>query len=104
MNGLVRYEIPVASGELALQGDWVWNDDRFFTVENQPGNRQDAYGLVNARVAYRFRDDQMEVAVFGKNLLDEDYLGAGFALTLFGGNVFQPGRPRMFGAELSYEF
>jgi outer membrane receptor protein involved in Fe transport len=94
----------MAGNTLAVQLQGRWNSSRFFTVENRPGLREDAYAVIDARASLRFLDDRAEFGVFARNLLDEEYIASAYGLETFGGNVFQPGRPRMYGADFSYRF
>lgn len=104
-NGIVRYIQPIPQGDLSVQADWQWNDDRFFSVENDPALREDAYGLVNLRVSYLMDKYNLEFAFIVRNLLDEDYLLSGFdAQTAGGNNIFLPGDPRTFSGQITFRF
>jgi iron complex outermembrane receptor protein len=105
LNALGRYEQAIAgTNVLSLQLQARWNSERYFTVENKPGLREDAYAVVDARAAFRFLEGRAEFGLFARNLLDEEYFASAYGLETFGGNVFQPGRPRMYGADFSYRF
>ena len=69
-------------------------------------NMQDAYGLLNGRVSFYSANQSWEVALWGKNLLDEAYKGnliassdsvAGILMTV-------RGEPRTYGLEAIYRF
>ncbi len=105
VNAFARYEKAIMAGNtLAVQLQGRWNSSRFFTVENRPGLREDAYAVIDARASLRFLDGRAEFGVFARNLLDDEYIASAYGLETFGGNVFQPGRPRMYGADFSYRF
>ncbi|MCZ8132235.1 MAG: TonB-dependent receptor [Steroidobacteraceae bacterium] len=105
LNALGRYERAISgSNVLSLQVQGRWNSERYFTVENRPGLREDAYAVVDARASLRFLDDRAEFGIFARNLLDKEYFASAYGLESFGGNVFQPGRPRVYGADFSYRF
>ena len=105
-DGIVRYEIPAGPGTLSLQTDWYWQDSRWFVIEHTQGLRQDSYGIVNARIAYSFFDDQFRIAVIGRNLFDEDYTVNGFDSSTFGSlaNIFIPGDPRSVAVQLRFNY
>jgi iron complex outermembrane receptor protein len=107
-KGLARFEQPIANGLFSIQADWSWNDDRFFTAENDPALTEDAYALVNLRGAYRFQafnDKSIELVLFVRNVFDEDYLVGGFdAQSIADNNIFIPGDPRTFGGQVIFEF
>ena len=62
--------------------------------------------FVNARLTWLVADDRTEVALWGKNLTDEDdYLVGGVALVGFtGGGSVVYGEPRTFGIDIEYRF
>ena len=105
-NGITRYETAVANGVVSAQVDWHWNDDTYLGVFEEPEIKIPAYGVVNARLGYRFLQGKAEVAVFVRNLLEDEYYDYAFNPNnaLFGGNVFIPGKPRWFGGTISYQF
>lgn len=83
---------------------WTYMDDVYFEPSNDPDTLQAGYGLLNGSVEYRV-SDALTVAVYGKNILDEDYLiDAGN----FGGSRGYPtlieGTPANFQAVVRYSF
>ncbi len=95
------YVWSIAAGELEVRADYAWRDDVFFQVENEPLERQEAYGLLNARATYTTARD-LAISVFGVNVTDEKYLtnatqGSNVA---FGGY----GAPAEYGVELAVKF
>lgn len=77
----------------------------FFEVPNNPLISQPGVTLFNARAGISFADDRYEVAVFGRNLSDEDYLlDAGNTGGAFGIPTFIPAEPRFYGVQLTGRF
>lgn len=104
-NGLMRYEQPISDNiNLVLSSDLSWRDDQYLEVTNTPLSRIDDYWLFNARAALSY-GDSWELAVWGKNLGDEEYityvndLGAAIGAQL---NIYGP--PRTYGISLEYIF
>ena len=63
------------------------------------------YLALAAGISYLFGEGQRyEVAAFGRNLLDEDYLTYAFPLAGFGLNEQMWGRPRSWGLEATVKF
>lgn len=94
------------SGTLRYQ-DKTWFDP--FNAEktslNGPGassQMQDAYTLLDARLAYVAED--YEIALWGKNLNDKFYKVSGFDTSAFGYDHAIRGEPRTFGIEARYDF
>jgi iron complex outermembrane receptor protein len=102
-NGLVQYDIPLASaGRLTLQADFNYQDDVFFDSLNNPLLAQGDYWLYNARVGWTSADERWEAAAWGRNLGDEEYLTYAFDLSFLGFHERMLGSPRSFGVEFTY--
>ena len=57
---------------------------------------------LNGRIAWTSSDRKWDVAAFGRNLGDQEYMVYAFDLSFFGFNEEMIGTPRMFGVEASY--
>jgi iron complex outermembrane receptor protein len=108
----VQYSFPAHNpGPAWLQGwltprlDWYYQSAVDYAGPELPQAKQTGYNLLHARVSFDFDDDRTQVALWAKNLTDQEYFQqiTGSAAT-FGQIVrfYQP--PRTFGAELSYRF
>ena len=64
----------------------------------------EAYGLVNARILYANPDDSWEVALFGTNLTDEEYVEHGSISPAVGLANVIAGRPREWGLSVEWRF
>ncbi len=102
-NGVVRYEQPIFEGwNGILMTDYRWIDDRFLEATNQLFEKADAYWVVNMRAALASQDGKWELAVWGKNLFDEEYLTYVNNIGFFKLDIF--GEQRTFGANIRYNF
>lgn len=73
-NASVQYTMPLGDiGELMMRGDYSYTDDVSFQPANNPLDLQDAYSVVNLRFAYITPDGDWNIAVYGKNVTDEEY-------------------------------
>ena len=108
----IQYSMPVEiadsssmNGWLTPRIEWVYRS-RYHIVEPElVDSFQRGYNLLNARLSYDFWDDRAQVALWGKNLLDEAYFTEAFgAVSTFGvvTQFYDP--PVTFGGELSYRF
>jgi len=94
-------ERPIGNGVLSLHMNYSWRDAFYHEVTNIPATLIDDYGLLDARLALEL-DNGFEIAIWGKNLTDEEYqshvipfLGSGFSLF---------GAPRTYGVTLTLEY
>jgi iron complex outermembrane receptor protein len=108
----VQYSFPLGNpGPAWLQGwltprlDWYYQSSVDYAGPELPQATQSGYNLLHARLSFDFDDDRAQLALWAKNLTDEEYFQqiTGSAAT-FGEIVrfYQP--PRTFGVEISYRF
>ncbi len=105
-----QYSIPVEvegwlSGFLTPRVEWSYRASEMFVGPEMPQATQSGYNLINARLSYDFLDDRAQVALWGRNLADETYFNS--ALPVVGPlGILQRGYavPRLWGAELTYQF
>lgn len=93
--------------ELAFNVNYGWKDEQRSSDSTTNSVHMDAYGLLNARLAYLDAGGQWSLALVGTNLTDEEYLTGGFgnAADGFMGYVQNYiGRPREVGVELTVNF
>lgn len=62
------------------------------------------YALVDASVTFTSEDENLKVALYGKNLTDEVYFNFGFDNTSIGSKTMWLTPPRTWGVQLTYEF
>lgn len=105
-NLSVQYDDQLANGwGWYVRGEMAFKDDYFGYVPLDALAYQGSYTLYNARVALMSEASGWEVALFGKNLGDEDYI-AGFFPGRDGalGVVGIKGDGRTFGVSAKYNF
>lgn len=100
----VRYNFPanVLGGVLAISADYFYTED----WDAQTGVSLPGYDLVNARIDLGgLADGKLDVALWCRNLLDEEYASApGTLQTSLPAKTAFYGDPQTFGLELSYHF
>lgn len=99
------------SDSVAVTGriDYAHKSTIHYDLANSPLNRQDPYGLVNARLTFEHLVSGLSISVFGTNLTDEHYIIGGFddADTPNPGLGFafvNMGRPREWGVSAQWRF
>jgi iron complex outermembrane receptor protein len=105
----VTLPIGDENGEMKLRGDIYKQNRQFFSNNHYsitPGTRLPGYELINARLDWRnVLGSQFSAALFGTNLTNKGYYVGGLSQgASLGENSAAPGRPRMYGAEVSIEF
>ncbi len=86
-------------GQLHFHVDYTWRDKMYFDINNSERIAQDSFGLVNARLAWQNEDESIEIALWGRNLSDKEYVVMGFDVIGLAGGFF--GDPRTYGIELT---
>jgi iron complex outermembrane receptor protein len=94
-------------------GNYGWRDEYARDAAHQRipvdanGNYilEPAYGLFNARMSYEPANANWQLAIWGNNLTDEQYVNGGFdARQVWGYDFAVIGRPREVGATLNVRF
>ena len=104
LGALARYEAdfsPTLGGSLQIDGSY--SDSVFKDAINDPVIEADSYVLLNARVAVFNAARSWEVALWGKNLSDEQYVAQGLNTGLGAGNR-NYNAPRTYGASFTYRW
>lgn len=99
----LEHSLPLSdASELSSRLSYQWRDDHFVDTLNSPSVAVDAYGLLDASVTYDRYGQGWSVALFGRNLTDEEFHDFGFD----GGThrAVWGGVPRTYGVELSVNF
>ena len=105
LNGLIRYEWPVRNGVMAIQGDIHYRSKHYHALTLADAVSENGYHIANARLSWSTADDKWEVAVFGENITDEDYVVQSFDIAALLGWIEEYyGRPRWVGGSVSYKF
>ena len=95
------YATALANGsEFRINVSWRYTDDQ--RGELEPWAIQPAFDLFDARVSWTGSSGALELAVWGKNLANEEYIGHVYTIASSVVAVF--GDPRMYGATLTYRF
>ena len=104
-TGRARYEWTLGTSlRASIQGGARYSDSVFKDAINDPVIRSGSYWLFDARAAIGTEDGRWEVALWGRNLSDEQHVVQGLnAGTLgFGNRTFNA--PRTYGATVTVRF
>ncbi len=100
-NVVLRYVAPVDGGDLFFQTDWAFQGDaQFFLYEAAEFHSDDIFEG-GVRTGFTADDDRWELAVFGRNITDEENLKGGID---FSNNVGFVNDRRVWGASLKINF
>ena len=97
----LNYTVPLRNGELFFSTDWAWQTDtHFFLYQSQEYRSGDTFegGL---RAGYTSEDGRWQLAVFGRNITDEENLKGGID---FSNNTGFVNDRRIFGATFRLNF
>lgn len=99
-NGLVDYRRPAGRGLVTASLDWAYHSEKsFFLYESREFNG-DSFEL-GFRLGYVFAGARYEVALFGRNVTDEEIVQNGIDFNNLTGMTNEP---RIVGLELVYRF
>lgn len=100
----LRYPVD-AQGEIYFIPSYTWKSDHFFEDDNDPREKQKAYGVADLRLGYEPSSKKWSVNVSVQNAFDEKYLiDAGNTGGAFGIITLIRGMPRMVTAGASVKF
>jgi iron complex outermembrane receptor protein len=117
-------DIPETSGSIYVEGTWDLPDDAGelsvrldayaqssmyisnYGKTSAPNTQIPSYEVFNARIGLsRIAGSNVNVALFGRNIFDEDYYVGGIGLgTSPGYNTVLPGDPATYGIEIGIDF
>jgi len=89
---------------LRLHVDSSYAAKQYLALPQEDAISQNAYTLVNARIALRSPDDKWNVGIWGNNLTDKFYLTNAVDVQGFGFDYRHRGVPRTFGVDATYRF
>jgi len=103
----------IGAGNLNIHMDYVYNEqdfgpdsDNYLPVYESIENFGDDKKILNARIAWSSDDDKYLIALWGKNLLDNQYtdIPAGLTATTFGTAHSKVSAPLTWGVDARYNF
>jgi iron complex outermembrane receptor protein len=98
-----QYEWSIFHGAtLTARGDYVWQDDVYSAPDLNTRTRQPAYGVANARLAFRDVSGRWEVSLTGTNVTNQFYRLNGFFLPADQIETGTPARPREWSLSVRY--
>jgi iron complex outermembrane receptor protein len=102
-NFLGRYNWNVGDGNMAVQLDGAAYGDQYLEVTNSEVSAEDGYSVWNANVSYTGADESWKVALWAKNITDQEYRIYNLDLGTLGATSFYA-PPRWVGVNVSYNF
>lgn len=110
-NADLEYDFPATNwGQFSADLNYAWKDEsEIASLKQDAGKPMESYGLWNARLTLRdipvSERGTLAVALWAKNLTDEEYQTDGFELNqTAGARLATFGEPRTFGLEVTYNF
>ena len=100
INALARYEWPAFAGLLAVQADMQHVGKQHFDILNTTIATEDAYTIGNLRVSFTNGSRNTSIAIWVKNVGDEEYRTYAIPVPFLGFNQNMVGMPRWFGVSL----
>ncbi len=92
------------AGKVTLRADYSYRSKIYNDISNSPVVTQEAYDLLHARLSFVPVSERWEIALFGTNLTDEEYLDHGIFIASLGPAIGVAGRPREWGLSTKFRF
>jgi iron complex outermembrane receptor protein len=101
-NVFSEYDWRMSHGDyVSLRGEYFYQEREYFTAANLLAQSQGAYGLLNGYLGYNFPDGHTTISLYGKNILDKQYVTVTATISpVVSGH---PGDPRTFGVQLLWK-
>jgi iron complex outermembrane receptor protein len=105
LTGALRLNVdfPAFGGLITGSVGYSYRDDSVLTNESDP-IIQEAFGLVDAWIAWLSGNNRWRFGISGKNLTNEEYLTNGYNIPALGIYHGSYGMPRTFVATLEFRF
>lgn len=100
-NLTARYGVPLAGGEFFVYTDWAYRSEVSFFLYESVEFTGDPLLEGGLRVGYNWNDGDYEIALFGRNILDEEAIVGGIDFNNLTGFVNEP---RIWGVQFSARF
>ena len=68
-----QLDMQMGGGNLLIRADYAYRGAFYGQIANAPEEREDGYGLFNARIEYRPPGEKWRLALYGINLADKEY-------------------------------
>lgn len=107
MSLSAAYTTEIAGDGTSLTGSvfYTWRDKTYYNYDEVPGNLQEAYSLLNARLEVNnIGGTGFSVALYGRNITDKSYALSTVRAETFGFISRFYGEPATYGLEATYRF
>lgn len=84
--------------------EYIYTDSFFLAQDLDENIENDETNLINVRAGIKSMDQTWELAIWGRNITDEEYYLAGLDVPVYSGYAGFTAPPRTYGASLRYNF
>jgi iron complex outermembrane receptor protein len=104
VSNFVQLQDSFGSSDMSWVARLEYNyiDDLYMAQDLDEALHRDALNMVNARLSVSGKDDQWQVTLWGRNLLDEEYHAIAFDVPVMGGFAGINAPPLTYGVTLNY--
>ncbi len=102
----LEHTINIGAYSFLLALDYQYTGDLYLDDSNDPYKHVDSFDIVNARISMNIPQWDMDVTLWGRNVLDEEYIARnGFDVPVQAGKLMAyPGQPASYGITLRKAF
>ncbi|MEH6571182.1 MAG: TonB-dependent receptor, partial [Halioglobus sp.] len=104
VSNFVQFNDTFGDSDISWLARFEYNfiDELYMAQDLDEALRRDPVHMVNARLGLSGKDDQWQLTLWGRNLLDEEYNVVGFDVAIMGGFAGINAPPLTYGLTLNY--
>lgn len=102
----IKQSFAIADGiDGYIYGEYTYLSDQVLDSDNDPFKEEDGYGLLNMRAGLAWEEYGLNITLWARNLLDEEYKRTTFTPPAQDGKLMSyPSEPRTYGLTLNKAF
>ncbi len=102
----VKQNFNITDGvDAYVYGEYTYLSDQILDADNDPLKTEDSYGLLNVRAGVSWEEYGLDVTLWARNVLDEEYKRTTFTPPAQDGKLMSyPSEPRTYGLTLNKAF
>ncbi|HKY92639.1 MAG TPA: TonB-dependent receptor, partial [Nevskiaceae bacterium] len=98
----LSWTIQTGIGPVELASDYYWTDEYYYLAQNLDADKEDAYGVLGARISWLYEPWNLRLTAFGKNITNTGYSYSLFVVDFGTGDARAP--LSTYGLRINWDF